>query len=90
MTDTKFMVEDARQVLANRAYKSAFERMADFLEKQALNCDIDNKDKAMRVIVSKQILVGIKRELERLIMDGEVESIKMNELESRRKSLFRR
>lgn len=84
------LAQEALHVLDSRAYKQAFQRLDEHLEAKALSCDPDNKDQAQRVVLAKQILSGIKRELDRMITDGQVAEIQLNELEKRRKSVFRR
>jgi hypothetical protein len=84
------LAQDAKYVLESKSFKTAFERMAAHLEAKALSCDVDNKEQAQRVVLAKQILAGIKREMERLVVDGTVAEIKLAEIKSRRKSVFRR
>jgi hypothetical protein len=79
---------EAKQVLENKHLKEAFEAVDTYLNQVALACDPDNKDKASRIIISKQLLAAIKRELERKIEDGEIADIEINELE-RKKGLLR-
>jgi hypothetical protein len=79
---------EARQLLENRHLKEAFEAVEEYLDQAALGCDPDNKDKAARIIISKQLLAAIKREIERKIEDGEIANIEISELE-RKKGLLR-
>ncbi len=69
--------------------RSAFSRMAEHIDARSMACDPDNKDQAQRLIITKQILAGIKREFERMILEGEAAQIKLSEMEKRR-SVFRR
>lgn len=78
---------EAQQALDNRHLKEAFEGVADYLEEQAQDCDPDNKERAQRIVLSKQLLGSIKRELIRKIEDGEMAKIEIAELEKRRKPL---
>lgn len=84
------LAQEAKHVLDSRAFKQAFTRMAEMLEARALSCDVDNKDQTQRVVLAKQILSGIERELKRLVAEGESAQIQLNEIEKRRKSVFRR
>lgn len=87
----KFRAEDAKAVLDNPIFKSAFSAVADYVEAKALACDPDNKEMAQRVILSKQILAAIKREIQRVIDNGAIAEIRIAELEKRRlPKLFRR
>lgn len=90
MRDERLTGEDARQVLDSPAYKAAFVRMSEVLEGKALACDPDNKEQAQRVVMAKQILAGIHRELNKLVEFGQVADIQLNEIEKRRKSVFKR
>ena len=85
------MGEDARAILNSPVFKLAVERVGEHVDNVALSCDPDNKDKAQRVIISKQLLRAIVRELELVIEDGEAARIHMDELEKRNRLLkFRR
>lgn len=80
---------DAQALLDNPMLRDAFAAVAEHLEQQAQSCDQDNAEKARRIIIAKQILSGIKREIERVVKDGEVAQIELSEIEQRRR-LFRR
>lgn len=84
----QFRAADARGLLDNKLFKDAFSAVSDYLEAKALTCDPDNKDAAQRVILSKQILAAIKREIHRHIEDGVVAEIRIAELEKRKKLAF--
>jgi len=75
---------DAKQLLENPLLKDAFAAVDGYLNDKALSCDPDNKEMAQRIILSKQLLVGIRREIERKIDDGMVAEVQINELEKRR------
>ena len=83
-----FASEDAKQLIENPMLVSAFESVGSYLESQALGCDPDNKDKAQRIVIAKQLLAGVKREIERVIEDGTVARIQMAEIENRKRSIF--
>lgn len=83
--------EDAKTLLENSLFKLAFAKVGEYLESQALGCDPDNKDKAARIIIAKQLLIGIRREIEAVISDGEVARVQMSELEKKKRfSVFQR
>ena len=87
----KFKAEDAKNLLNNELFKEAFKTVADYLEGRALSCDPDNKDQAQRVIITKQLLAGLKREIERHVEDGFVADFRIAELEKKKLfSVFRR
>jgi hypothetical protein len=79
--------QEAKQLLANPHFKQAWEAVDGYLNEVALSCDPDNKDKAQRVIVSKQLLAAVKREVVRKIEDGEMAEIEIAELEARKRPL---
>lgn len=78
---------EARQLLENKHFKDAFTAVAQAIDEKALSCDPDNKDKAARIIISKQLLAAIKREIERKVEDGEVANVELSELERKRSIL---
>jgi hypothetical protein len=87
----QFRAEDAKQLLANPMLKDAFTAVEGYLEAKALTCEPDNKDMAQRVILSKQLLAAIKREITRHIENGQVAEIQIAELERKRfRNPFRR
>lgn len=83
---------EARQFMQNPLFREAFDAVDGYLNDAALSCDPDNKDKAARIVISKQLLAAIKRELTRKVEDGDVASIQLDELERRRglSRVFRR
>lgn len=76
----KFLAEDAKQLLDNSMLKSAFSAVADYLEQAALGCDPDDAERARRIVLSKQLLASIKREITRYVEDGKVAQIQIDEL----------
>jgi hypothetical protein len=78
--ERKFRAADAKSLLGNKLYKEAFSAMAHYLETQAMSCDPDNKEKAARIIISKQLLAGLRREIERVVEDGVVAEVQLAEL----------
>lgn len=76
---------DARQLINNALFKQAFENVEGYLDTQALSCDPDNKDKAQRIIISKQLLAAVQREVIRVIEDGAMAQVQMQEIEQRKR-----
>jgi hypothetical protein len=82
---------EARQFLQNPLFRDSFAAVEEYLNEQALGCDPDNEKKAQRIVLSKQLLAGIKRELVRKIEDGDMAIMQMAEIERRGvRHLFRR
>jgi phage regulator Rha-like protein len=91
--DRRIRATDARQLLEHPMFVEAWNAMEKHLQMQAITCDSDNAQKALRIVISQQLLAGVKREIQRLIEDGFVanEQIKLYELEQKRKfAMFRR
>lgn len=87
----QFRAEDAKQLLGNKMLQDAFDAVKGYLEAQELSCDPDNKDRAQRIVISKQLLAGIRREIYRHIEEGQVARIRIAELEKKKPfSVFRR
>jgi hypothetical protein len=75
MNKEQIRAEDARSLLANPVFKGAVSRVEESLEAAALSTDPDNKDKCARIIISKQLLKAIDREINRYIQDGEIQDV---------------
>ena len=86
----KYRAADAQQLLDNKLFRDAWDRLHYHLEGQAMACDPDDKDKAARIIISKQLLKGLKREFERMVSDGDVADVQIAELQSRKQTKFYR
>ena len=82
--EAKFRAEDAKQLLENKMFREAFKAVSEYLESKALSCDPDNREMAQRVVISKQLLAAIKREIERHIDNGLIADVRISELEKRR------
>lgn len=89
--DRIFRATDARQLLENPLFVEAFAAVANHLNLAALSCDPDNSVKAQRIIISQQLLAAVKREITRIVQDGEVAQVQIAELEKKRGlAIFRR
>ena len=87
--DRTFRATDARQLLENPLFVEAFDAVEKHLNMAALSCDPDNKEKAQRIVISQQLLAGVKREIQRIVTDGTVAQVQMNELEQKRSMMQR-
>ena len=91
LEEKKYRAEDARQLLDNKMLQDAFDAVAGYIETQAMTCSPDDKEKCTRIVISKQLLSGIKREIYRHIEDGQIADVQLAELERKKAfSLFRR
>lgn len=73
--------DKAEQVLSNPAYIKAWEQMTAHLDNAILNCKTVNAADAADIVRCKQLMVGLRREFERLIESGEVAKIRIKEIE---------
>jgi len=74
---------DAKVLLENKILQESFKAVGEHIDRVALSCDPDNKERAQRIILSKQILASIIREIERVIEDGEMAQVQISEIEKR-------
>ncbi len=72
-------------------FVEAFGAVERQLGMASLTCDPDNAAKAQRIIITQQLLAAVKREITRVVEDGKIAEIQLQELENRKKfTLFRR
>lgn len=89
--DRRIRATDAKHLLEHPMFIEAWEAVEKHLSMQAMTCDSDNAQKALRIVISQQLLAGVKREITRIVQDGVVAEVQLNELEQKRKfALFRR
>lgn len=89
--DRRIRATGARQLLENEMFVEAFDAVEKHLHMQAIGCDSDNAQKALRIVISQQLLAGVKREIQRIVNDGVVAEVQLSELEQKRKfAMFRR
>ena len=89
--DRRIRATDARHLLEHPMFIEAWDAVEKNLSMQAMTCDSDNAQKALRIVISQQLLAGVKREITRIVQDGVVAEVQLNELEQKRKfALFRR
>jgi len=87
--DRSIRATAARQILENELFVQAFDAVETHLDMQALGCDGDNAQKALRIVISKQLLAAVKREITRVVQDGLVANVQISEIEQKR-SLMQR
>lgn len=69
-------------------FTQAFDAVNAYLTSSALSCDADDAKKAQRIVISQQLLSGIKREITRIVQDGVIAEVQISELEQRKKLAF--
>ena len=62
--------DDAKALRDNPAWQAIWDYLDQSIEDRGLTCDTTNKDLAADILRAKQLLVGIKREIEHLIDTG--------------------
>lgn len=91
LEDRTIRAADARQLLENPMFVEAWAAVEKHLNMQALTCDSDNAQKALRIVISQQLLAGVKREIQRIVNNGVVAEVQLSELEQKRRfSVFKR
>jgi hypothetical protein len=92
LENRRIRAAEARQFMQNPLFKAMFEGVGESLEQRALSCPPTDKDMAGDIIRCKQLLVAMRREIERRAEDGDFAEFQMNELEQRRgiARIFRR
>ncbi len=89
--DRTIRAADAKQLLEHPMFVEAWDAVEKHLNMQALTCDSDNAQKALRIVISQQLLAGVKREIQRIVTDGIVAEVQLSELEQKRRfSVFKR
>jgi hypothetical protein len=74
---------EARQFLESPTFKAMFEGVSDSLEAKALSCDPTDEKRASDIIRCKQLLVAMRREIERVAQDGDFAAFEMAEIQKR-------
>lgn len=80
----------AKELLENPAFQEAIDKLGAHLESKVLGCDPDNLRQAQRVVLAKQILRGLVREIQRVAESGDLAAIKLDEIEAQKVTSFRR
>lgn len=91
LEDRTIRAADAKQLLENPMFVEAWDAVEKHLHMQAITCDSDNAQKALRIVISQQLLAGVKREITRIVNDGVVAEVQLSELEQKRRfAIFKR
>lgn len=86
-----FRANDAQALLDNELFKAAFKAVGEYVESRALSCDPDKPEMAQRIVITKQILAAVEREIRAVVETGEVAKIRIAEIEKKKHlALFRR
>jgi hypothetical protein len=79
----RIVANEARQLLDNRHFQEAFAAVHGYLEQKAHACE--NKEQAFSVVIAKQLLRDIRREVIRKMEDGYMAEVEIEALEKRKK-----
>lgn len=85
LEEQKRLGQDAIGITNNPVFKKAREKVNQYLEQQILSCDPDDKNRAQRVILAKQIAKAFFREFEALISNGDVAEFQIREIEKQKR-----
>lgn len=87
--DRQIRATGARQLLENPLFTEAWGAVQDYLNAQALACSSDDAQKAQRIVISMQLLAAMKREIARIVQDGNIAQVELAEIEKKRSMLNR-
>jgi hypothetical protein len=79
----RIMASEAVTVLQNRHFQWAWQALDEYLNAKALSCDGKDREQAQLIVVSKQLLHGLRREFERRAEDGYMAQVEIEQLERR-------
>lgn len=85
LEDRSIRAKDAKHLLDHPLFVEAFGAVEHHIDAMALACDPDDAEKARRIVISKQLLAAVKREITRVVNDGTVADVQLSELEQKRK-----
>ena len=80
LSNIELKARDAASFLENQSFKDAVDAMNGYLDAKMLSSKL-LEGEAERLILSKQLLAGIVRELNRAVTDGVVEEFNLREVE---------
>lgn len=75
MNSEQKIAADAQALLENPVFQGALDKMEERLDANILNVSADDEKICARVVLAKQILKGIVREIHRYIENGNVADI---------------
>ncbi len=75
MSIDQIRAKDAEQLLANPVFRGAMDAMKRNLDKNIANVNPDNKEQCVRVVIARQLINGIEREIKNYIENGKVADI---------------
>jgi len=90
MNKDQIRARDAEGLLANPVFKGFLVRMSASLDAQMMGMDVIDKDRCAKIILAKQILIGMEREIHRYISEGEIQDLVETRKKNPLKAVFQR
>jgi len=87
LSTDQIRAKDAAALLANPVFRGAMEAMNTMLDRNISNVNPDNQDQCVRVVIAKQLMAGIERQINNYIENGKVADL--IELEAERIKKFK-
>ena len=81
--ERRIRAADARHLLDNPLFKEAFSGVEGYLLDKAKNTDTNDRERTANVVNCLQLLDAIKREIHRVVEDGEMAKIEIEQVEKR-------
>ena len=75
---------DAQHLLDNKLFKEAFSSVEQYLIDKAHSTDTNDRERTANVVNCMQLLQAVKREIIRVVEDGEVAKIEIEQTEKRK------
>ncbi len=75
MKEDQIRANDAKSLLGNPVFQGAMNAMKRNLDKNIANVNPDNKEQCVRVVIARQLINGIDREIKNYIENGKVADI---------------
>ena len=72
--------QEAKEFFSHPMFRAMFEGVSDVLENKALSCPSTDKEMAADIIRCKQLLVALRREIERKAEDGDFAAFELQQL----------
>ena len=82
--DRRIRATAAKHLLEDPLFVEAWDAVNAHLVQQTLTCSSDDAQKALRIVISQQLLAAVKREITRIVQDGVVAEVQISELNSKR------
>jgi hypothetical protein len=81
----KLRGREARALLDNPLHKDAVKALNEYIEHKALTVDPNNEKAAQVILITKQIAKAYIREFEKLIQNGQVAEIRIDQMEEQKR-----